>query len=297
VAEKKVRTEPTPVRRDWIEPGHPALSVVAQCDLLGLSRSTLYERAAAPSALNLELMRRLDEEYTAHPFYGSRRMTAVLRRAGYPVNRKRVQRLMAELGLAVIYPRPGLSQPNPEHRLYPYLLRGVTVTGPDHVWSTDITYIRLNRGFVYLVAILDWYSRKVLGWRLSNTLETRFCLDCLEEALQPCRPRIFNTDQGAQFTSTGFTSRLVQAGIQISMDGRGRCHDNIFVERLWRSVKYEEVYPNAYDTPDNAYRGLHQYFNFYNDQRPHQALGYRTPAEVYADRSSILSPIDAEDPP
>lgn len=158
---------------------------------------------------------------------------------------------MAELGLAAIYPKPTLSRGNPDHRLYPYLLRGVAITGPDHVWSTDITYIRLNRGFVYLVAILDWYSRKVLGWRLSNTLDTPFCLDCLEEALPPRRPQIFNTDQGAQFTSTVFTRRLAQAGIQISMDGRGRCHDNIFVERLWRSVKYEEVYPKAYDTPDD----------------------------------------------
>jgi len=270
------------------------LSLVAQCDVLGLSRSTWYERATEPSTLNLELMRRLDEEYTAHPFYGSRRMTAVLRRAGYRVNRKRVLRLMHQMGLAAIYPKPALSRANPDHRRYPYLLRGVTVTGPDHVWSTDITYIRLSRGFVYLVAILDWYSRKVLAWRLSNTLETHFCLDCLDEALRISQPLIFNTDQGAQFTSLAFTGHLVQAGVRISMDGRGRAHDNIFVERLWRSVKYEEVYPNGYDTLDDAYRGLYRYFDFYNHQRPHQALGYQTPAEVYADRSLILSPTGAE---
>ena len=249
------------MRWRWIEPDHPAVSLAVQCQLLGLSRSTWYERASEPSPLNGELMRRLDEEYTAHPFYGSRRMTAVLRRAGYAVNRKRVLRLMRQMGLAAIYPKPALSRPDPDHRHYPYLLRGVTVTGPDHVWSTDITYIRLLRGFVYLAAILDWHSRKVLAW---------------------------------QFTSTVFTSRLAQAGIRISMDGRGRAHDNIFVERLWRSVKYEEVYPNGYDTLDEAYHGLHRYFEFYNHQRPQQALDYRTPAEVYADRAIILSPRDAE---
>jgi len=282
------------VRWGWIEPDHPAVSLAVQCQLLRLSRSTWYERASAPSALNVELMRRLDEEYTAHPFYGSRRMTAVLRRSGYAVNRKRVRRLMQQMGLAAIYPKPALSRPDPDHRLYPYLLRGVTVTGPDHVWSTDITYIRLLRGFVYLAAILDWYSRKVLAWRLSNTLETRFCLDCLDEALRWGQPSIFNSDQGAQFTSTAFTDRLAQVGIRISMDGRGRAHDNIFVERLWRSVKYEEVYPNGYGTLDDAHHGLHRYFEFYNHQRPHQALGYRTPAEVYADRAVILSPRNAE---
>jgi len=294
VAEKKVRTEPTAVRWGWIEPHHPALSLAGQCELLGLNRSTWYGRRAELSALNRELMRCLDEEYTAHPFYGSRRMTAVLRRAGYAVNRKRVMRLMRQLGLAAIYPKPALSHPDPNHRVYPYLLRGVTVTGPDHVWSTDITYIRLSLGFVYLAAILDWYSRKVLAWRLSNTLETPFCLDCLDEALRRGQPLIFNSDQGVQFTSTAFTGRLAQAGIRISMDGRGRAHDNIFVERLWRSVKYEEVYPSGYDTLDDAYHGLHRYFEFYNYQRPHQALNYRTPAEVYADRAVTLSPTGAE---
>ena len=260
------------MRWEWIEPNHPIWSLAAQCELLGLNRSTWYDRTAQPSTLNWELMRALDEEYTAHPFYGSRRMTAVLRRAGYAVNRKRIMRLMRQMGLAAIHPKPGLSRPDPDHHIYPYLLRGVTVTGPNQVWSTDITYIRLRLGFVYLAALLDWYSRKVLAWRLSNTLETRFCLDCLEEALQVGQPLIFNSDQGVQFTSTAFTGRLARAGIRISMDGRGRAHDNIFVERLWRSVKYEEVYPNGYNTVDDAYHGLHRYFEFYNHQRPHQAL-------------------------
>lgn len=294
MVEKKVGAEPAAVRWGWIEPHHPALALAVQCDLLGLPRSTWYNRVAEPSALNLELMRWLDEEYTAHPFYGSRRMTAVLRRAGYLVNRKRVMRLMRQMGLAAIYPKPTLSHPDPDHRLYPYLLRGATITGPDHVWSTDITYIRLCTGFLYLVAILDWYSRKVLAWRLSNTLETRFCLDCLDDALRVSQPVIFNSDQGAQFTSTAFTRRLAAGGIRISMDGRGRAHDNIFVERLWRSVKYEEVYLNDYRTVDEAYHGLHRYFEFYNHQRPHQALDYRTPVEVYADRTVTLASTGSE---
>ena len=221
-------------------------------------------------------------------------MTAVLRRAGYAVNRQRVLRLMRQMGLAAIYPQPTLSRPDPDHRLYPYLPRGVTVTGPDRVWSTDITYIRLLRGFVYLAAILDWYSRQVLAWRLANTLETRFCLDGLDEALRRGQPSIFNADQGAQFTSAAFTGRLAQAGIRISMDGRGRAHDNIFVERWWRSVKYEAVCPKGYDTLDDAYHGLRRYCEFYNHQRPHRALDYRTPAEVYVDRAIILSPTNAE---
>ena len=223
-------------------------------------------------------------------------MTAVLQRAGYPVNRKRVIRLMTEMGLQAIDPKPATSMPHPDHQVYPSLLRGVTVTAPDQVWSTDITYIHLPSGFGYLVAILDGYSRKVLAWRLSNTLETGFCLECLEEALGPGKPLIFNTDQGAQFTRLVFTRRLAQAGIRISMDDRGRAHDNIFVERLWRSVKYEEVYPKAYDTLDQAYQGLEDYFTFYNNQRPHQALNDRTPTEVYADRLT-RSADGAEYPP
>jgi putative transposase len=213
VVEKKVRTESTGVRRAWIEPDHPALSVVAQCELLGLARSGWYYAAVPESVLNQALMRRMDEEYTAHPFYGSRRMTAVLRRAGYPVNRKRVIRLMTELGLQAIYPKPATSQPGADHRVSPYLLRGMAVTVPDQVWSTDITYIRLTGGFVYLVAILDWYSRKVLAWRLSNTLETTFCLECLDEALAHRLPMIFNTDQGVQFTSCQATSKIDPSGL------------------------------------------------------------------------------------
>jgi len=273
-------------RRVLVEPIHPDLSIERQCELVGLARSSYYYHPTSAKAEDLHLMRLLDAQYLQTPFYGSRRMTVWLRQQGYAVNRKRVRRLMSQLGLAAIYPKPQLSRPDPDHGLHPYLLRGVTITSPDQVWSTDITYIRLLTGFVYLAAILDWYSRKVLAWRLSNTLETQFCLDCLEDALRVGQPLIFNSDQGVQFTSTVFTSRLAQAGIRISMDGRGRAHDNIFVERLWRSVKYEEVYPNGYQTMDEAYRGLHRYFEFYNHQRPHQALGYRTPAEVYVDRAS-----------
>lgn len=286
MAEKKVRAEPAGVRRGWIEPAYPEVSLVTQCQLLGVSRSSWYAPSATESVLNQELRGWIDQEYTDHPFYGSRRMTVVLRRAGYPVNRKRVIRLMTEMGLQAIYPKPATSTPHPDHRIYPYLLRGVIVTSPDQVWSTDITYIHLPRGFGYLAVIMDWYSRKILAWRLSNTLETGFCLACLEAALGQSQPLIFNTDQGAQFTSLAFTGRLAAAGIQISMDGRGRAHDNIFVERLWRSVKYEEVYPKAYDTLDQAYQGLEAYFTFYNEQRPHQALNDRTPAEVYADQRS-----------
>ena len=226
-------------------------------------------------------MRVLDEQYTQTPFYGVKRMTAWLQRHGELVNEKRVRRLLRTMGLMALYPGPKTSQPAPGHRIYPYLLRAVPITRPDFVWSTDITYIRLARGFGYLVAIMDWFSRYVLAWRLSNSLETHFCLEALEEALGQSQPAIFNTDQGAQFTSLEFTSRLEQKGVQISMDGRGRALDNVFVERLWRSVKWEEVYTHDYQTMQEAWRGLHRYFAFYNRERPHQALGYLTPAEVY----------------
>ena len=259
------------------------LSVSRQCELLGLARSTVYYRPVAPPALDEVLKRRLDELYTAHPFYGSRRMTAVLRREGHAVNRKRVQRLLQELGLQTIYPKANLSAPHPAHRLYPYLLRDVPIVRPNQVWSSDITYVRLAQGFAYWVAIIDGYSRKVLAFRLSNTLDGAFCQECLEAALALGQSEIFNTDQGSQFTSLAFTSRLEAAGIRISMDGRGRALDNIFVERLWRSVKYEDIYPNGYATLTDARQGLTRYFTFYNEERPHQALKYRTPAEVYAD--------------
>jgi len=228
------------------------------------------------------LLRLLDEEYTRHPFYGSRRMKLYLGECGYSVNRKRVQRLMQKLGLVGMSPGPNTSKPHPQHKLYPYRLRGVDIVSPNQVWSTDITYIRLPRGFVYLVAIIDWYSRKVLSWRLSNTMDAGFCVDCLEEAITLYgAPDIFNSDQGSQFTSDAFTGVLQGNGITISMDGRGRALDNIFVERLWRTVKYEEVYLKQHSNMPDLLMGLAQYFQFYNQERWHQALDYKTPDEVY----------------
>lgn len=234
------------------------------------------------SEFDIILLQLLDEEYTRHPFYGSRRMTHYLRGCGHTVNRKRVQRLMLKLGLAGMVPGPNTSKAHPQHKIYPYLLRGVEVIRPNQVWSTDITYIRLPRGFVYLVAIIDWYSRKVLSWRLSNTMDASFCVDSLEEAIQNFgRPEIFNTDQGSQFTSDSFTGVLLRNDIKISMDGRGRALDNIFVERLWRSVKYEEVYLNKHENMPDLMMGLTHYFLFYNNERRHQSLGYVTPDIVY----------------
>jgi putative transposase len=229
----------------------------------------------------LVLMRLLDEQYTRTPFYGVERMTARLRQQGYPITPKRVRRLLRRMGLEALYPKPRLSLPGDQERRYPYLLRGRAITAVNDVWSTDITYVRMQHGFVYLVAVLDWYSRYVLAWELSNTLDTRFCVAALEAALRQGRPRIFNTDQGAQFTSAVYTGRLEQAGIQISWDGRGRALDNVFVERLWRSLKWEEVYLHDYQTVADALCGLDRYFRFYNHERPHQALGYQTPAQVF----------------
>ncbi len=259
------------------------MSIRRQCELLGLNRSSLYYEPAGETPENLRLMRLIDEEYTAHPFYGSRRMTVYLMRQGEAVNRKRVQRLMGIMGLEAIYPKRRLSVPGVGHRIYPYLLRDVRVERPDQVWSTDITYVRLVHGFMYLAAIIDWYSRYVIAWRLSNTLDGSFCLDMLEEALAQGRPEIFNTDQGVQFTASAWTGRLETAGVAVSMDGRGRCLDNVFVERLWRTVKYEDIYPHAYETVAGLQGGLGRYFPFYNQERPHQSLDYRTPAEVYRD--------------
>jgi putative transposase len=264
-----------------IESGHPALSIVQQCELMGLARSSYYYEPGIESQENLKLMRLIDEQYTRAPFYGSRRMTAGLRAEGHRVNRKRVQRLMRQMGVEAIYPKPCLSQGSAEHRVYPYLLRGVTIERAQQVWSSDITYIRLRTGVVYLVAILDWHSRYVISWELSNSLDGGFCLLALERALSQTQPEIFNRDQGVQFTSRAFTGRLEAAGVRISMDGRGRVFDNIFVERLWRSVKYEEVYVHDYDSVPTAWHRLNQYFQFYNHERLHQALGYRTPAAVY----------------
>ena len=249
--------------------------------MLGLSRSSLYYEPGGEAAEDLRLMRRIDEQYTARPFYGSRRMTIWLNEQGEEVNRKRVQRLMRVMGLEAIYPKPRLSLAGKGHRIYPYLLRGVKVERRDQVWSTDITYVPMPSGFMYLAAVIDWFSRYVIGWRLSNTLDGSFCLELLEDALRGGRPEVFNTDQGVQFTAAAFTGRLEAAGVAVSMDGRGRALDNVFVERLWRSVKYEDIYIQGYDTVPALYRGLARYFAFYNDERPHQSLDYRTPAAIY----------------
>jgi putative transposase len=264
-----------------IEPDHAALSVRRQCALLGLNRSTLYYEPAPETAENLTLMRRIDEQYTKWPFFGSRRMAAWLVQQGEEVNRKRVQRLMRLMGLQAIYPKPKLSLAGRGHRIYPYLLRDVRIERPDQVWSADITYIPMAAGFMYLAATIDWYSRYVIAWRLSNTLDGSFCLEMLEDALGQGRPEVFNTDQGVQFTACAWTNRLEAAGVQVSMDGRGRWLDNVFVERLWRSVKQEHVYLWCYEAVPQLQQGLGGYFDFYNDERPHQALDYRTPTTVY----------------
>jgi putative transposase len=258
--------------------------------LLGLNRSTWYYEPVAESVENLALMRRIDEQYLRTPFFGSRKMAQWLGREGQAVNRKRVQRLMRQMGLEAIYPKPRTTQRHAEHKIFPYLLRHVAIVRPNQAWSTDITYVPMRMGFLYLAAIMDWYSRKVLAWRLSNTLDGSFCLEALEEALALHeRPEIFNTDQGVQFTSVAFTGRLQAAGIAISMDGRGRALDNVFVERLWRTVKYEEVYLKDYATAWEAERNLRAYFGFYNDERPHQSLENHTPAEVYAGRYRVAA--------
>ena len=267
-----------------IEPDHPQISIARQCALLGLPRATYYYRTHGESAENLHLMRLLDAQYTQTPYYGVRRMTAWLRGQGYAVNHKRVARLLRTMGLETIYPKPHTSQGHPTHRVYPYLLRGVAITKVNQVWSTDITYIRLHCGFIYLVAVMDWFSRYVLSWAVSITMDVGFCLEALEYALEVAHPEIFNSEQGAQFTSLEFTGRLAAAGIQISMDGRGRALDNVFVERLWRTVKYEEVYLKDYATPREATQQLGRFFVHDNEQRQQQALGYQTPARVYCGR-------------
>jgi putative transposase len=267
-----------------IEADHPEISVRRQCRLLGLARSGLYYQPRGESEENLQLMRLIDETYTRWPFYGVPRMTAWLVREGYPINPKRVRRLMRLMGLEAIYPKPRLSASLKAHKRYPYLLKDVVVDRPDQVWSADITYLRLREGFLYLVAILDWYSRYVVSWELSESLEGAFCVWALEEALRVSWPEIFNTDQGVQFTSSEFTGVLEHCEIAMSMDGRGRVFDNIFSERLWRTVKYEEVYLRDYADAEEARKSLSAYFRFYNEQRLHQALGYRTPEEVYSGR-------------
>ena len=264
-----------------MEPGHPELSVRRQCDLLGVNRSGLYYQPVGEPEKNLMLMRLIDEQCTRRPFYGSRRLTAWLRQQGYAVNRKRVARLMEVMGIEAIYPKPRLSQPGEGHQIYPYLLEEVEIRRVNQVWSTDITYIRMAEGFVYLVAVMDWFSRFVLSWALSVTMELSFCLEALKRALRWGRPEIFNSDQGSQFTSEKFTGTLEKHGIAVSMDGRGRCLDNIFIERLWRSLKYEEVYLRDYARVPEAHAGIGAWFRFYNHERLHQSLGYRTPAGLY----------------
>lgn len=264
-----------------VEPEHPRLSIRRQCDLLGLNRSTYYNDPAEETDFNFMLIKEIDQIYTRWPFYGSRRITVELKHMGFDVNRKRIQRLMRRMGIQAIYQKPKTSTPNPEHRIYPYLLRDIPITRVDQVWSTDITYIPLPGGWAYLVAVMDWFSRFVLSWTLSNSMEMSFCLDTLDDALRRGTPSIFNTDQGSQFTSSAFTGKVLKAGVQMSMDGRGRWMDNVWIERLWRSVKYENIYIQDYQSLPEARQGLDAYFAFYNHQRRHQSLARQTPAEVY----------------
>jgi putative transposase len=263
-----------------IERNHK-LSVKRQCELLSLTRSTLYYKPASVAPADLEMMRMIDEQYLKTPFYGTVRMTAHLRRQGHLVNKKRVKRLMRLMGLIAIYQKPRTSIATPEHIKYPYLLGGVDINRSGQVWATDITYIPMARGFLYLIAIMDLHSRFIVSWRLSNSLDDSFCVEALQEALVYGSPEIFNSDQGSQFTGEGFTSLLKHARIAISMDGKGRCMDNIFVERLWRSLKYEEVYLHAYDSVEEARKGIAAWIQFYNYDRPHQSLSYQTPWEVF----------------
>ena len=266
-----------------IEADHPELSITRQCRLLSIARSSYYRMSAGESEANLALMRLIDAQFLETPWYGSRQMARHLRRQGWSVGRKRVRRLMRQMGLAPIYPRPRTSVPHPEHRVYPYLLRDLAIERPNQVWCADVTYIPMRRGFLYLVAIMDWASRKVLTWRLSNTMDAEFCVAALEEALTRYgSPAIFNTDQGSQFTSLAFTDVLRAAGVRISMDGRGRWLDNVFIERLWRSLKYECVYLNAFETGSEARAGIGRWIGYYNAERPHSALDGLTPDEAYA---------------
>jgi putative transposase len=271
-----------PDRRALIDRDHGALSVRRQCALLGLARSGVYRAARPANDDELALMRRLDELFTAWPFLGSRRMAAMLRAEGRVLNRKRVQRLMRKMGIAALGPKPRTTRPAPGHRIFPYLLRGMAIERPNQVWAADITYVPIGRGFLYLVAVMDWASRAVLAWRLSNTMDTAFCVSALEEALARFgRPEIFNTDQGSQFTSAAFTGTLAASGVRISMDGRGRWMDNVFIERLWRSLKHEDVYLKGYADGREARAGIGAWIAFYNGRRPHQALANRTPMAVW----------------
>jgi putative transposase len=276
-----------------IDPENPMITISRQCELLSLSRSSYYYGSQRDDCYNLYLMNLIDEQFTRTPFYGVERMTVWLRRHGQEVNRKRVRRLMRLMGLEAIYPKPRLSLSNQGHKKYPYLLTNLAIDHPDQVWCADITYIRMLHGFVYLTTIMDWYSRFVLAWEISTTLDVSFCLSALEQALELSKPQIFNTDQGSQFTSTEFTGRLEQEDIRISMDSRGRVYDNIFVERLWRSVKYEEVYLHDYRNVSDVRDGITKYFIFYNMERLHESLGYQTPYEVYVKERLNINPVQA----
>ena len=269
-------------RRQLVEPHHPDLSIVRQCALMGISRSGFYHRTVGETTENLALMRVIDAQFLETPWYGSRQMARHLQREDHVVGRKRVRRLMATMGLAPIYQRPRTTVPNPEHMVFPYLLRDLVIDRPNQVWCADITYIPMRRGFLYLVAVMDWATRKVLAWRVSNTMDTAFCIDALEEALaRHGRPGIFNTDQGSQFTSPRFTDVLKNASVRISMDGRGRWMDNVFIERLWRSLKYECIYLHAFETGSELRAGLSRWIGYYNARRPHSTLAGRTPDEAY----------------
>jgi putative transposase len=269
-------------RKEMVEPDHPRLSISQQCDLLKISRSSWYYEGAGESPLNLKLMQLIDQQFMETPCYGARQMARYLRRQGYCVNRKRVRRLMQRMGLMAIYQKPRTSAPHPEHWVYPYLLKGIEIKESNHVWCADVTYIPMRRGFLYLVAVMDWYSRKILSWRLSSTLDAEFCVAAVEEALAKYgTPRIFNTDQGSQFTSLAFTQVLKDAGVRISMDGRGRWMDNVMIERLWWTLKYECIYLHAYETGSETNKGLADWFKKYNEQRPHSSLDDRTPHEAY----------------
>jgi putative transposase len=281
-------------KRALVQDNNPQLSICRQCELLGLNRSTYYLPPAVASEEDLRLMRRIDEQYLKTPFFGSRRMAVTLGGPGEPVNRKRVQRLMRVMGIEALHPRPHTTIAAAGAKAYPYLLRDRVLTRIDEVWSSDITYVPMRRGFMYLTAVIDWFSRYVLSWRLSNTLDGGFCLEALDEALSRGRPEVFNTDQGSQFTSREYTGRLEGAGVAVSRDGRGRALDNVFVERLWRSVKYEDIYIKDYERVSELAAGLTAYFRFYDEDRPHQSLNYRTPGEVY--RTGVLGALGGGGP-
>ena len=285
-----------PGRRGLLQRDHQTLSIRRQCQILNVARSSAYRAPTPANDNDLDLMRRIDELFTAWPFLGSRRMVAMLKAEGLTVNRKRVQRLMRKMGIAALGPKPNTSKPAPGHKIFPYLLRHLKIDRPNHVWAADITYLPIGRGFLYLVAIIDWASRAVLAWRISNTMDTSFCLGALDDALaRHGVPEIFNTDQGSQFTSAAFTGALVSAGIKISMDGRGRWMDNVFIERLWRSLKHEDIYLKGYADGCEAKTGIANWIAFYNGRRLHQALGYRAPMAVWRERMQAAKAVDMMD--